>query len=88
MCFTKAVSRFPNRTLQQNVTTTNTLDHVAYVNNINLRSAGVSGRTRRAGVGVGVNIKPPPPANSRTSGRSEAGEAAIESSQRVLFEGI
>ena len=47
-----------------------------------LRSAGVSSRARRAGGGGNIT---PPPANSRTCGRSEVGEAAIESAQRVLL---
>ena len=55
---------------------------------VNLRSAGVSGRTRRAIWGGEWGYYPLPPANSRTSGGSEAGEAGIESSQQVLFEGI
>ena len=48
---------------------------------LNSRPAGVFGRTRPAG-GGGGQILPPP--NSPTDGRSEAGEAAVESSRRVL----
>ena len=47
---------------------------------LNPRPAGVFGRTRPSGEGGGGSFFPPPP-NSRTGGRSETGEAAIESSR-------
>ena len=47
---------------------------------VNPRPAGVFSRTHPAG-GGGGHIRPPLP-NSRTNRRSEAGEAAIESSER------
>ena len=46
---------------------------------LNPRPAGVFSRTRPAG---GHILPPPPPPNSRTNRRSEAGEAAIESTDR------
>ena len=45
-----------------------------------LTRAALGSPAERAALGGGVNITPPP-ANSRTSSRSEAGEAAIEISQ-------
>ena len=51
-----------------------------------LTRAALGSPAERAALGGGVNITPP--ANSRTRDRSEAGEAAIESSQRVLSVGI
>ena len=50
------------------------------------RAALGSPAERAALEGGGVNIAPP--ANSRTSGRSDAGEAAFERSQRELSEGL
>ena len=51
-----------------------------------LTGAALGSPAERAALGRGGEILPPPPANSRTSDRSEAGEAAIESSQRLLSE--
>ena len=56
----------------------------------NPRPAGVFGRTRPAGglwILKRLQILPPPPhlPNSRTGGRSEVGEAEIESSRWVFF---
>ena len=47
--------------------------------------AGVFGRTRPAALVVGQILPAPSLPNSRTDGRSEASEKAIESSQRELF---
>ena len=49
----------------------------------NLRPTGVPAERVQLKGGRGKNY-PTPPANSRTNSRSEVGEAAIESTQRVL----
>ena len=48
---------------------------------------GSRGQLPRLGIDLGAYPDPPPPPlpNSRTDGRSEAGDRAIESSRRVFF---
>ena len=56
--------------------------HFQFTRNVKPRPTGVFGRTRP------VVLTTPPPCLSRTSDLSEAGNAAIESSQRVRFKDL
>ena len=53
-------------------------------NTIALTRAALGSPAERAAL-AGGKFTPPPPANSRTRGRSESGETAIESSQQLLL---